>query len=181
MRFFLFLLSYTLATDISTLMQNSARMEEEVNSMGQLLLKLKVKVIQDTLNSSRLIEMNTQIFNLKEDILHLEKSVSHLERIATRALEEHKEFDIHKAEDILEFIQALAGQVAVLQSKLINLYDQEIMDKIHKSMQGVTQNDQNIEKSIYKLFDSIETLHISMKDGTSLGYIYLMNAIVIHI
>jgi hypothetical protein len=91
------------------------------------------------LSTSRVVEMNTQISLLQQDIIKLEKSVSYLERIASRALQEHKEFDIHKAEDILQFLSSLAGQVAVLQSKLTNLHDQEIMDKIHKSMKSVMQ------------------------------------------
>lgn len=124
--------------------------------------------------------MNAQISLLQQDIIRLEKSVSYLERIASRALQEHKEFDIHKAEDILQFLSSLAGQVAILQSKLTNLHDPEIMDKIHKSMKSVMQNDRDIENSFYNISDTITTLYNTMNNNISLWYIYCINAIVIN-
>jgi hypothetical protein len=130
------------------------------------------------LSTSRVVEMNTQISLLQQDVIKLEKSVSYLERIASRALQEHKEFDIHKADDILQFLSSLAGQVAVLQSKLTNLHDQEIMDKIHKSMKSVMQNDRDIENSFYNISDTITSLHNSIRNDISLWHIYCINAIV---
>lgn len=139
-----------------------ARIEDQIKEIKNIIYENHVLLLYKDLNS------------LQELLSHINGEISTLEAAASRQIEGHSPLEVNEAEVTLKSTDKIVEKLALLDTKLINVDDREILDKIEEYVLKMDEIDNALRKIAKATKEDLEKFENHIKESHGHYWIYVM-------
>jgi len=168
-----FLFGIVAAEDLSELVTKQKELGNQLGEVADLVHELR-----DITSDTYITKLTSEINVLKEEILKVTSSVDFFEEAINDLYTQKETFDSNRADEVIKSVASLVEKVSVLEGKLINLDDKELIDKIEEAMKGIASSDTQIKNTVYKLKEQTEYLESLVNKDTKFFWVYFLIGLI---
>ena len=139
--------------------QEDSETSSRIENMEKML-----KEISSLVQDSYIFKIYTEINGLQELIGNINSEIGALEQISNSQMEDNSPFNIKEAEFVIKTSDKIIEKLAVLDTKLINVNDKELLDKIEEYVLKMDAYDNHLRKTGKKIKEKIEKFKDHIKD-----------------
>lgn len=137
--------------------------EEDVQvSLDRVISKFQE--LNSLFEYSYLYDIYKEVNGLQEAISNVNSEIAALEQMANTQLEHHRPLDIKDAELAMRFSDKIIEKLALLDTRLINVNDRELLDKIEESVLKMDEYDNELRKSAKKFKENLDNFNRHIKN-----------------
>ena len=133
--------------------------------------------IRDMFENSYAHSIYLEINELQELMININSELAKLEVVVDAQTEHHSPLDIRSAEVTMRMSDQIIEKLALLDTRIININDRQILDKIEEYVLKMDEYDNYLRKSSKKLKEKLEKFKGHIKDDHRHYWLVMISAV----
>lgn len=137
-------------------------------------IESKLQEIKNIIQENHVLSLYKDLNSLQELLNHINGEVAALEAAASHQVEGHSPLEVKEAEVTLKVTDQIIEKLALLDTKLINVDDREILDKIEEYVLKMDDIDNVLRKIAKANKEDLEKFEKHIKESHGHYWIWVM-------
>ena len=137
-------------------------------------INMRIQNIRDILQENHILALYKDLNSVQELMNHINAEVASLESAASHQMEGHSPLETKEAEVALKTTDKIIEKLALLDTKLVNVDDREILDKIEAYVLKMDEIDNFLRKLAKSSKEDLEKFDKHIKDSHGHFWIWTM-------